>query len=57
MALKEATEKEVTAIILRWILDNLPAEGSVLMRSRDDDRDVFEFTIRKRRGCLYAKSI
>jgi len=55
--LKEATEKEVTAIILRWILDNLPAEGSVLMRSRDEDRDVFEFTIRKRRGCLYAKSI
>jgi len=55
--LKEATEEEVTAIILRWILDNLPAEGSVLMRSRDEDRDVFEFTIRKRRGCLYAKSI
>jgi len=27
------------------------------MRSRDDNRDVFEFTIRKRRGCLYAKSI
>ena len=54
---KEATEKEVTAIILRWILGNLPAEGSVLMRSRDDDRDVFEFTIRKRGGCLYAKSI
>jgi len=55
--LKEATEKEVTAIILRWILDNLPAEGSVRMRSRDEDRDVFEFTIRKCRGCLYAKSI
>jgi len=55
--LKEATEKEVTAIILRWILDNLPAEGSVPMRSRDDDGDVFDFTIRKCRGCLYAKSI
>jgi len=55
--LKEATEKEVTAIILRWILDNLPAEGSVRMRSRDEDRDVFEFTIRKCRGCFYAKSI
>jgi len=55
--LKEATEKEVTAIILRWILDNLPAGGSVLMRSRDEDRDVFEFTLRNWRGCLYAKSI
>ena len=55
--LKETTEKEVTAIILRWILDNLPAEGSVRMRSRDEDGDVFEFIIRKYRGCLYAKSI
>jgi len=55
--LKGATEEEVTAIILRWVLDNLPAEGSVRMRSRDENRDVFEFTIRKCRGCLYAKSI
>ena len=55
--LKEATEEEVTAIILRWILDNLPAKGSVLMRARDDDGDVFEFTLRNWRGCLYAKSI
>jgi len=55
--LKEATEEEVTAIILRWILDNLPVGGSVLMRSSDEDRDVFEFTLRNWRGCLYAKSI
>ena len=55
--LKEATEKEVTAIIIRWILDNLSAGESVLMRSRDEDGDVFEFTIRKYRGCFYAKSI
>jgi len=55
--LKEATEKEVTAIVLRWILDNLPAEGSVLMRSRDDDGDVFELQIRKHRRCIYAKNV
>jgi len=55
--LKEATEEEVTAIIQRWILDNLPAGESILMRSRDEDRDVFEFTLRNWRGCLYAKSI
>jgi len=55
--LKEATEEEVTAIILRWILDNLPAGGSVRIRSRDEDRDIFEFTIRKCRACLYAKNI
>jgi len=55
--LKAATEKEVIAMILRWILDNLPTGGSVLMRSRDEDGDVFELTIRKIRRCLYAKSI
>ena len=27
------------------------------MRSRDEDRNVFEFTLRNRRGCLYAKGI
>jgi len=55
--LKGTTEEEVTAIILRWILDNLPAERSVLMRSRDDDGDVFELQIRKHRRCIYAKSV
>ena len=55
--LKEATEEEVTAIILRWILDNLPAEGSVVMRSRDDDGDVFELQIRKHRRGIYAKDV
>ena len=55
--LKGATEEEVIAIILRWILDNLPAEGSVLMRSRDDDGDVFELQIRKHRRCIYAKNV
>jgi len=55
--LKEVTEEEVTAIILRWILDNLPAEGSVLMRSRDEDRGVFELQIRKHRRCIYAKNV
>ena len=55
--LKEATEEEVTAIILRWILDNLPAEGSILMRSRDNDGDVFELRIHKQRGSIYARSV
>jgi len=55
--LKEATEEEVTAIILRWILDNLPAERSILMRSRDDDGDVFELRIHKQRHSIYARSV
>ena len=55
--LKEATEKEITAIILRRILDNLPAEESVRMRSRDEDRDVFELQISKHRRCIYAKNV
>ena len=55
--LKEATEEEVTAIILRWILDNLPAEGSILMRSRDDDGDVFELRIHKERRSIYARNV
>jgi len=55
--LRETTEKEVVAMILRWILDNLPTGGSVLMRSRDEDGDIFEFIIRKIRKCLYAKRI
>ena len=55
--LKEVTEEEVTAIILRWILDNLPAEGSILMRSRDDDGDVFELRMHNRRRSIYAKSV
>jgi len=55
--LKEATEEEVTAIILRWILDNLPAEGSILMRSRDVDGDVFELRMHKHRGSIYARSV
>ena len=55
--LKEATEEEVTAIILRWILDNLPAEGSIPMRSRDNDGNVFELRIHKQRGCIYARSV
>ena len=55
--LKAATEKEVIAMILRWILDNLPTGGSVLMRSRDYDGDIFELTIHKYRRCFYAKGI
>jgi len=55
--LEEATEKEATAMILRWILDNLPAERSILMRSRDDDGDVFELRIRKHQGSLYARDV
>ena len=55
--LKEATEKEVTAMILRWILDKLPAEESVLIRLRDKEGDAFELRIRKYRGCIYAKEI
>ena len=55
--LKEATEEEVTAIILRWILDNLPAEGSILMRSRENDGDVFELRIHKQRHSIYARSV
>ena len=55
--LKEATEEEVTAIILRWILDKLPAEGSILMRSRDDDGDVFELRIHKERRSIYARNV
>jgi len=55
--LEEATEKEATAMILRWILDNLPAERSILMRSRNDDGDVFELRIRNHRGSLYARNV
>jgi len=55
--LKEATVNEVTAILLRWILDNLPAEGSILMRSRDGDGDAFELRMYKHKGSIYAKSI
>ena len=55
--LKGATEEKVTAIILRWILDNLSAGESVLMRSRDYDGDIFELTIYKYRRCFYAKGI
>jgi len=55
--LRKATEEEITAIILRWILDNLPAEGSILMRSRDVDGDVFELRMRNHRGSIYAKSV
>jgi len=55
--LEEATEKQANTMILRWILDNLSAEESVLIRLRDDDGDVFELRIRNHRGCLYAKNI
>ena len=55
--LKEATENEVTAILLRWILENLPAEGSILMRSRDGDGDAFELRMYKHKGSIYAKSV
>jgi len=56
-SLKEATEEEGTAMILRWILDKLPAEESVLIRLRDEEGDAFELRIRKYRGCIYAKEI
>jgi len=56
-SLKEATEEEGTAMILRWILDKLPAEESVLIRLRDKEGDAFELRIRKYRGCIYAKEI
>jgi len=54
---REASEKEVIAMILRWILDSLPAKGSVLMRARDDDGDIFELRIRKHGRCFYAKDV
>ena len=55
--LKGATEEEVNAIILRWILDKLPAEGSVMMRSRDLDGDVFELRMHEHRGAIYARNV
>jgi len=44
-------------VILRWILDNLPAGGTVLIRLRDEEGDAFELRIRKYRGCIYAQEI
>jgi len=55
--LEEATEEEVNAIILRWILDKLPAAGSVMIRSRDPDGNVFELRMHEHRGAIYARNV
>ena len=55
--LKEATKEEGIAMILRWILDELPNKESVLIKLRDEEGDAFELRIRKYRGCIYAKEI
>ena len=55
--LKDVTEDETTAIILRWILDRLPAEKAVTIRARDIGGDVFSIRMRNHHRAIYATSI
>ena len=54
---KDIAEEEVIAIILRWILDKLPAERSVMIRVRDLDGDVFEVQMRNHKRSIYANNV
>ena len=53
--LREATEEEVLAVILKWILEKLPPEEGVVIRARDSEGNVFEVRIQKHHSCGKTK--
>ena len=55
--LKDITREETTAIILRWILDKLPAQRSVTIRLQDSDGTVFEVQMRNHKRRIYVNDV
>jgi len=56
-SLRKATEEEGTAMIIRWILDELPNGKSVPIKLRNQDGDIFGLRMHNIKGCIYAREI